>query len=107
MPPGSWPGITYASNYTETRQYNANNQLTWQTAKRSGGSGVDLSYNFPLANNGRLQSTADNLSGEQVTYTYDQLNRLVRSASSMTGTENFTSDGFGNLTQNDATAVSV
>ena len=40
----------------------------------------------------------DNLSGEQVTYTYDQLNRLQTARTNDAWGLNFTYDGFGNLT---------
>src|SRR5205085_11024780 len=93
--------------YSETRQYNVNNQLTRQTATPAGGGqGIDLSYSYPSANNGGVQSIADNISGEQVTYTYDQLNRLMQAASTTNGAMNFAYDGFGNLTQNHQTQLS-
>ena len=69
---------------------------------------MDLSYNYPAANNnGRIQSMVDNVSGEQVTYAYDQLNRLIQSSSTGTGVMNYAYDGFGNLTQMGATAMTV
>jgi RHS repeat-associated protein len=49
----------------------------------------------------------DNISGEQVSYTYDQLNRLVQSVSSVTGTMPFAYDGFDNLTQQGQTTLSI
>jgi YD repeat-containing protein len=42
-----------------------------------------------------------------VSYTYDQLNRLVQSASNVTGTMPFAYDGFGNLTQQGQTSLSI
>jgi RHS repeat-associated protein len=42
-----------------------------------------------------------------VSYTYDQLNRLVQSPSNVTGTVPFAYDGFGNLTQQGQTSLSV
>jgi len=41
----------------------------------------------------------DNLSGEQVTYTYDQLNRLTQAMTNDAWGLSFSYDGFGNLTQ--------
>ncbi len=50
----------------------------------------------------------DNITGEQVSYTYDQLNRLVQAASTVTGhTMTFAYDGFGNLTQQGQTSLSI
>ena len=96
-----------APGYTETRQYNTNLQLTRITAG-NGTPAMDLSYNYPAANNnGRIQSMVDNVSGEQVTYAYDQLNRLIQSSSTGTGVMNYAYDGFGNLTQMGATAMTV
>ena len=52
-----------------------------QTASTSDGQGIDISYDFPSANNGRVQSITDHVTGEQVTYTYDQLNPLIQAVS--------------------------
>lgn len=59
---------------------------------------MDLSCAYPSAHNGRIQSVTDNVSGEQVTYTYDQLNRLIQAGGTV-----FEYDGFGNLTRQGAT----
>src|SRR5436305_1023935 len=50
-------------------------------------------------NNGRVASVTDNLSGEQVTYTYDQLNRLTQAMTNDAWGLSFGYDGFGNLMQ--------
>jgi len=89
------------SAYTETRQYNANLQLTRLAA--GGGQGIDFSYTYPTSgNNGRISQMTDNITSEQVNYTYDVWNRLVQ-AGSMT----FAYDGFGNLTQQGQTYLSI
>jgi YD repeat-containing protein len=82
--------------YTETRQYNLNRRLTRQTAGT--GLGMDLTYNYAAAN-GRVASVMDNLSGEQIAYTYDQLNRLTQAMTNNAWGLSFGYDGFGNLTQ--------
>ena len=46
-----------------------------------------------------MASATDNLSGEQVTYTYDQLNRLTQAMTNDAWGLSFGYDGFGNLTQ--------
>jgi len=46
-----------------------------------------------------VASVTDNLSGKQVTYTYDQLNRLTKAVTNDSWGLSFTYDGFGNLTQ--------
>ena len=86
--------------WSETRQYNVRGQLTRQT-----GTGVDIEYRFSsTANDGRLWQRKDWVSGEEVTYQYDQLGRLTSAAT--TGPEwglSFGFDGFGNLTQQTVT----
>ncbi len=80
---------------TETRQYNARLQMWRQTV-----SGVmDMEYRYSATqNNGRLTQSKDWITGEEVTYTYDSLQRLISAVT--TGPEwgqSFTYDGFGNL----------
>ena len=56
-------------------------------------------------NNGKVANTVDSVTGETANYTYDTLNRL--SAASGSGwAENFTYDGFGNLTDKTPTVGS-
>ncbi len=94
--------------YNESRQYNTNLQLARLTATPGSGQGIDFTYTYPgTGNNGRISQTTDNITGEQVSYTYDQLNRLVQSVSSVTGTMPFAYDGFGNLTQQGQTTLSI
>ncbi len=87
---------TQGSSYsTETRQYNVLQQMTRITV-----AGVlDQEYRFSdTANNGRITQKKDWVSGEEVTYAYDSLNRLI--SAETTGTEwgqSFSYDGFGNL----------
>ncbi len=81
---------------TETRTYNNLNQMTRLTI--TGTSPLDISYNFPAgANNGKISSQKDNLSGETVTYQYDSLNRLISASSSQSWSETYGFDAFGNL----------
>jgi hypothetical protein len=87
--------------YTETRQYNANLQLTQLAA--GGGQGINFTYTYPTSGNiGRISQMTDNITPEQVNYTYDVLNRLVQA-----GTMPFAYDGFGNLTQQGQTYLSI
>ena len=68
---------------------------------------LNMQYIYPTsADNGRIRQTIDGISGETVTYTYDQLNRLA-SATSSTGSwvQNYKYDGFGNLLGTNGTAV--
>ena len=83
---------------TETRTYNSLLQLTNITATVQGGTGINLTYNYTAgANNGKIASMTDALSGETVAYQYDSLNRLISAAGSgWTQTQSY--DGFGNLT---------
>ena len=62
-----------------------------------------MTYNFSATqNNGRIVSSADAVTGENVSYTYDSLNRLIAAATTnRTGPiwgNSYSYDGFGNLT---------
>jgi RHS repeat-associated protein len=81
---------------TETRSYNNLNQMTRLTI--TGAFPLDISYNFPAgANDGKISSQKDNLSGETVTYQYDSLNRMISASSSQSWSEMYGFDSFGNL----------
>jgi YD repeat-containing protein len=56
-------------------------------------------------NNGKITGKTDNISGEQVVYAYDALNRLA-SAGATSGTwgQSYSYDGFGNLQNQTVTA---
>jgi len=61
--------------------------------------GLNVQYNYPATgNNGKIGSQTDILSGEQISYVYDSLNRLASATSSQSWSQTFTFDGFGNLT---------
>ena len=55
---------------------------------------------------GKISSQTDNLSGETVQYIYDSLNRLVTAAANGSWGEQYSHDGFGNLTDKTPTAGS-
>ena len=78
---------------TATLQYNTRLQMTHLTVPGQ----LNISYNFASSNNGQIASQTDTLSGEQITYQYDALQRLY-SASASAWSQTFTYDGFGNLT---------
>jgi RHS repeat-associated protein len=80
--------------------YNSLLQLTRMTATQQYGAKVmDMQYNYSAAqNNGRITSSNDYVTGENVSYSYHAVNRLTgASAGSMWG-ETYSYDGFGNLT---------
>lgn len=78
---------------TETRTYNAMLQLTGISSP-----GVNLQYSYSgTQNNGKIVSQTNLVSGEQVSYTYDMLNRLASAASNQGWSQSFGYDGFGNL----------
>jgi len=94
--------------YTETRQYNANLQLTRLTATPQSGTGIDIEYDYASPTNGRVSQTKDWITGSQVTYTYDSLSRLTQAITTDPpqgqnwGVQwglSFAYDGFGNLLQ--------
>jgi RHS repeat-associated protein len=94
-------GMTF-NGIGETRSYNVLNQLT----KVHAGSGLNLTYNYPTgADNGKISSMYNAVSGETVTYTYDSLNRLATAGGSGWG-DAYTFDGFGNLNAKTVTAGS-
>ncbi len=87
----------------ETRSYNSRLQLTALN---------NVSYVYPAANNGKIQSQTDSVSGEQITYAYDALNRLISGVTSDNPNvtqwgQGFTYDGFGNLTGKSVTKGSA
>ena len=95
---------------TETRAYDTNTlQLT---AIQVPGS-LDLGYVYPAAgtNNGRISAETNNLTNTQVSYTYDQLNRLATAVSTTGGNTNwglgFSYDVYGNRTGQTVTAGSA
>ena len=61
---------------------------------------VNVSYACSsYQNNGKITSQTDNISGEQVQYTYDALNRLATAeATSSSWGQSYSYDGFGTLT---------
>ena len=79
----------------DTRTYNTLGQLT-----RISGGGIDLEYVYTAGqNNGRITQQIDHVSGEQVTYQYDQLNRLSHAETlDNSWGLSYGYDGFGNLT---------
>jgi RHS repeat-associated protein len=101
-PAGQMTQMTYShfagGGFTETRQYNENLQMKRLTATPVSGQGIDFEYRFGSANNGRVWQVKDWISGEELTYQYDSLNRLT--SATTTGPEwglSFSYDGFGNL----------
>jgi YD repeat-containing protein len=84
----------------ETRTYNTLFQLTRITVPGA----LDIQYAYSATqNNTKLTSQTDVISGEQVTYTYDSLNRLATAVTTDNPNvtqwgQSYTYDGFGNLT---------
>ena len=100
--------LTMSGQVGETRTYNSMTQLTSLVASASAGPSLNLSYAYPATqNNGKITSQTDHISGEQVVYTYDALNRLASStATSNSWGLSYNYDGFGNLTGQVVTAGS-
>jgi RHS repeat-associated protein len=80
----------------ECPEYNSLLQLTRATVS----GGMDMEYRYTAGqNNGRIAQSKDWIAGEEVTYAYDSLQRLI--SAQTTGPEwgnSFSYDGFGNLT---------
>ena len=93
-PAGEMATLTSAVG-TETRTYNSLLQLTHQVVPNY----MDMTYNYSSTqNNGRITSSVDAVTGENVTYGYDAWNRLTTATASGMWSEAYGYDGFGNLT---------
>ena len=89
---------------TETRTYNAMGQLTNITVPGS----LNITYNYSSTqNNGNITSQVDSLTGEQATYAYDSLNRLISAQAGTSWSQGFVYDPFGNLTDKNVLAGSA
>jgi RHS repeat-associated protein len=91
----------YYSQYTY--QYNVRGQLVRERETLGSAVFMDFEYRYSTtANDGRIVQMKDWMSGEEVNYQYDELGRLIASAT--TGPQwglSWTYDGFGNrLAQN-------
>jgi len=92
--------LSLAGILNETRTYNSLFQLTRITVP----SALDIQYAYSATqNNGKLTSQTDVISGEQVLYTYDALNRLATAQTAPNPSvtqwgQSYNYDGFGNLT---------
>ena len=63
--------------FNETRTYYNLQQLTRVTTTGAG-DGIDFQYTYlQTSNNGKISQSQDNITGEQVTYAYDVLGRLI------------------------------
>ncbi len=71
--------------------------------------GVNITYSYsPTQNNGKITSQTDNISGEQLVYAYDALNRLASAqATNNSWGQSYNYDGFGNLTDQNVIAGSA
>jgi len=84
--------------------------MTRIVAVQSGSTVMDLQHNLSgRANNGRIVSMTNGVSGETITYTYDSLQRLTAANSSQGAgqSQTFGYDGFGNLTAKGAQSIGV
>ena len=113
-PANEMTGMSYRTSsgsvYNETRSYNSRVQLTNLTASGSGLQGVNFNYIYPAQNNGKLLKAQDVLSGEEVTYTYDSLLRLINAQTTDAGnpapwSQSYSYDAFGNRTSAGSTSI--
>ena len=105
-------GLNYGPSlgWAETRTYNTLGQMTRITVPTV----MDMEYTFHATqNNGQITKQKDYISGEEVNYTYDLLNRLLTADTTSTAWGlSFGYDGFGNklsqtVTKGSAPAMSV
>jgi RHS repeat-associated protein len=90
---GGFAGIT------ETRTYNSRLQVSSIQATYGSPTTtvLNLSYGYPSANNGNIQSQTNNVdSGRSQSYTYDSLNRLLTAQSQATSGADCWGQSFGN-----------
>ena len=100
--------LSLAGVINETRTYNSMLQLTSLVSSNSSGTSVNLTYTYSgTQNNGKITGQTDNLSGEQVVYAYDTLNRLASATAGSTWGQSYSFDGFGNLQDQTVTAGSL
>jgi YD repeat-containing protein len=79
--------------------YNSLLQLTHVRQATSSGALMDMTYTYSgTNNNGQITQSVDAMTGETIVYQYDALKRLA-SANGLNWGENYSYDGFGNLTQ--------
>ena len=97
------------TSYNELRSYNSMVQLTGLSVYAYGVQVVNNTYNYSSTqNNGKITSQTDNITGEQVVYAYDSLNRLASAgATSSSWGQSYGYDGFGNLASQTVTAGSA
>lgn len=98
----SYSAASGGGSVSETRTYNSLLQLTQLTA--SGSRTMNMTYNCPTYNNGRISSAVDGVNSQTVNYTYDSLNRLTAAQATGGWGESYTYDGFGNLSAISPTA---
>ena len=106
-PAGELTNLSY-NGFGEARTYNNLGQLT-RIQTTGPFASMDMQYIFsPTQNNGRITQSIDGVTGEQVTYTYDSLSRLIRAETADTSWGNaYSYDGFGNLTAKTVTKGSA
>ena len=91
-PAGEMTALSY-SGIAESRSYNDQKQLTGISIYGLG----SIGYNYSATNNnGRIASMNNTFTGENVTYAYDSLNRLITATASGQWGLSFSYDGFGN-----------
>ncbi len=98
--------LSISGNLNESRTYNVMGQLTQITSGWYGTPMLNVSYNYSSTqNNGKVASQTDHMSGEQVVYAYDALNRLASAgATNSSWGQSYAYDGFGNLLDQTVTA---
>ncbi len=71
-----------------------------QLTRIQAGTSLDIEYRYTAGqNNGRIYQQKDWITGEEVSYTYDSLNRLTKAETTDSAWgQAFAYDGFGNLT---------
>jgi RHS repeat-associated protein len=99
--------LSISGELTESRTYNGMGQLQNITSGW-GSTSLNITYNYSSTqNNGKIISQTDAISGEQIQYTYDSLNRLATATASGISSpwgQSYTYDGFGNLLDQTVTA---
>ena len=86
-------GNTPVTMPTAAYQYDPDGRLSGMTMDNGSG---PYSYSA-TQNNGRITGSADGMTGENTTYTYDASNRLTAASNSL-WSASYGYDGFGNLT---------
>jgi RHS repeat-associated protein len=104
---GQMSTLSWGGDIQEWRSYDSQLRLTGIVTGGYQSPMLNETYVYSAtADNGRITKTVNGISGETITYAYDEINRLASATSSGgTWSQQYSYDGFGNLTGTNGSAV--